>query len=139
MDAKRFTWVAFFLAVSGALIAAFAPTGQVMESLLSPGGEVVTRSYNVSLFQTEGAWILVVVSVPVLVASIPVLVRRRAARIVSAVLLWIGCIVGMWSVGMFFVPAAIVMTAAAARSEPAPPTTSRGGRRARASAHPPST
>jgi hypothetical protein len=62
----------------------------------------------------------VVVSVPVLVALFPVLVRHRAARIVSAVLLWMGCVVGMWSVGVFFLPAAIVMTVAAARREPAP-------------------
>jgi len=62
----------------------------------------------------------VVVSVPVLVALVPVLVRHRVARIVSAVLLWMGCVAGMWSVGMFFVPVAMVMTVAAARREPAP-------------------
>ena len=119
MKAKRFTVAAFLLAVIGGLVAAFAPTGQVMEGSGSPGGEIVTRSYRVSMFQTNGAWVLVVVSVPVLVALIPILVRHRAARIVSAVLLWMGCVVGMWSVGMFFVPAAIVMTVAAARREPA--------------------
>ena len=72
------------------------------------------------MFQVNGAWVLVVVSVPVLVALIPVLVRHRRARIVSAVLLWFGCVLGMLSVGMFFVPAAILMTIAASRSEPAP-------------------
>ena len=40
----------------------------------------------------------------VLVAFVPVLVHRRSARVVSAVLLWVGCVVGMLSVGMFFVP-----------------------------------
>ena len=72
------------------------------------------------MFQVNGAWVLVVVSVPVLVALIPVLVRHRRARIVSAVLLWFGCVLGMLSVGMFFVPAAILMTIAASRGEPAP-------------------
>ena len=119
MKAKLFTVAAFLLAVIGGLVAAFAPTGQVIEGSGSPGGEIVTRSYRVSMFQTNGAWVLVVVSVPVLVALISILVRHRAARIVSAVLLWMGCAVGMWSVGMFFVPAAIVMTVAAARREPA--------------------
>jgi hypothetical protein len=117
---ERPTVAALLLAVIGALVAAFAPLGSAMEVSGSPGGVMVTRTSNVSLFQTEGAWVLVVVSVPVLVALVPVLVRRRAARIVSAVLLWIGCVVGMWSVGLFFLPAAIVMTVAAARREPAP-------------------
>lgn len=120
MKTERLTAAAFLLAVIGALIAAFAPLGGVMEGSGSPGGAIVTRSHNVSLFQTDGAWVLVVVSVPVLVALVPVLVRHRAARIVSAVLLWMGCVVGMWSVGVFFLPAAIVMTVAAARREPAP-------------------
>jgi hypothetical protein len=118
VKAKRSAVVAFLLAVIGALVSAFAPTGHVMGSSASPGGMSVTRSYNVSMFQINGAWILAVVSVPVLVALIPILVPHRAARIVSAVLLWTGCVVGMWSVGMFFVPAAIVMTVAAARREP---------------------
>jgi hypothetical protein len=75
---------------------------------------------HVSLFQTEGAWIFIVVSVPVLVALIPMVARHRRARTASAVLLWIGCLVGMWSIGMFFIPAAIAMTVAATRREPEP-------------------
>jgi hypothetical protein len=70
--------------------------------------------------QVNGAWVLVVVSVPVLVAIVPVLVRHRRARVVSAVMLWLGCVVGMWSVGLFFVPAAILMSIAASRTEQAP-------------------
>jgi hypothetical protein len=72
------------------------------------------------MFQENGAWVLVVVAVPVLVALIPVLVRHHRARVVSAVLLWFGCVLGMLSVGLFFVPAAILMTIAASRAEPAP-------------------
>ena len=120
MKAKRFTLAAFLVSVLGALIAAFAPTGHVTESIGSSSGVVSTRSYSESMFQVNGAWVLVVVSVPVLAALIPVLVRRRRARIVSAVLLWIGCVLGMWSVGLFFVPAAILMTIAASQTEPAP-------------------
>ena len=120
MRARGFTLAAFAVAVLGALVAAFAPTGHVTESFGSSSGSFSTRSYSESMFQVNGAWVLVVVSVPVLVALIPVLVRHRSARIVSAVLLWIGCVVGMWSVGLFFVPAAILMTIAASRGGPAP-------------------
>ena len=110
----------FLLSVVGALVAAFAPTGQVTEGSGAPGGELVTRSHTVSMFQINGAWILVVVSVPVLLTLIPVLMPRRTVRSISAVLLWLGCVVGLLSVGLFFVPAAIAMTVAATRVEPAP-------------------
>jgi hypothetical protein len=117
VKSNRFAVAALLLAVTGALVAAFAPTGSVIVGSGSPGGMIVTRSYSVSMFQTNGAWVLQLVSVPVLVALAPVLVRDRKARIVSAVLLWMSCVVGMWSVGVFFVPSAVVMTMAAARRE----------------------
>jgi len=111
MKANRFTVAAFLVAVLGALVAAFAPTYSWCGTTSSG---VQTCGHDTG-FAVNGTWILVVVSVPVLVALVPVLARRRAARIVSAVLLWIGCVVGMWSVGMFFVPSAILMIAAAQR------------------------
>ncbi len=120
MKAKRLTLAAFLVAAVGALIAAFAPTGTLSESTGSSNGTFTTHSSSVSMFQVNGAWVLVVVAVPVLVALVPVLVHHRAARIVSAVLLWIGCVLGMLSVGMFFVPAAILMTIAASQGEPVP-------------------
>jgi hypothetical protein len=119
---------AFVVAVAGAIVAAFAPLGRSCSSTAvvpalghgSPAPSVEEVCRGVSTFSVDGSWVLVVVSVPVLVALVPVLVRRRTARIVSAVLLWACCVVGMWSVGMFFVPAAIVMTIAAARPDPVP-------------------
>jgi hypothetical protein len=124
MKSNRLAVSAFVAAVLGALVAAFAPLGQTCSSsatvpalspLGSPTPTVGEVCHAVSTFSVDGVWVLVVVSVPVLVAFLPVLVRRRQARIVSAVLLWIGCALGMLSVGIFFVPAAILMTIAAAQ------------------------
>ncbi len=111
VKANRLTVAAFMAATLGALVAAFAPTYSGCGTT-SSGGEFCGHA---TAFAVNGAWVLVVVSVPVLVAFVPVLVRLRPARIASAVLLWIGCVLGMLSVGMFFVPAAILMTVAAAR------------------------
>ena len=80
-----------------------------------PGG--LGHCGNASGFAVNGWWILVVVSMPVIVSLIPVLIRRRAARIVSLTLLWIGCVLGLLSVGIFFLPAAILMTLAVAIPE----------------------
>jgi hypothetical protein len=117
MKAIRLSSAAFLAAVAGALVAAFAPLGRTCGTTL-PGNEA--RCWGTSIFSVDGWWVLVVVSVPVVVSLLPLLVRRRPGRIVSAVLLWISCVVGMWSVGVFFVPAVILMTVAATTRDTAP-------------------
>ena len=118
MKANRYGVAALSLAVVAALVVAFAPLGRTCGTTLSGGTE---RCWGTSAFSVDGSWILVVVSVPVLVALLPVLARRRAAFIISAALLWIGCLLGLLSVGIFFIPAATAMTLAAAQRDPAPP------------------
>jgi hypothetical protein len=116
--ARRLVFAAFVATVLGAAVAAFAPLGRACGT--SDGGQ--ERCVGQSIFEVDGAWVLVVVSVPVLVSLVPVVVPRRAARIVAAVLLWAGCVVGIFSVGLFFVPSAVVMTVAAAMRDPVPVT-----------------
>jgi len=73
-----------------------------------------------SALAVNGWWIVVVVSVPVVLTLIPVLVDHRMARAVASVVLWLCCVVALLSVGIFFVPAAILLTIAAARRDPVP-------------------
>ncbi len=121
MNARRFSIAALFAAVLAALVVALLPTGQVMSATGGPGGVTVTHNYSVSLFQVDGAWVLVVVSVPVLLALISVLVRNRVVKVAATVLLWIGCVLGMMSVGWFFLPTAVLMTFALRPAAPAQP------------------
>ena len=77
----------------------------------------------VGLAAIVGQWPgLLVSGVPVVVALVPVAIRHRRARIVSAVLLWATCVLaGTSFVGVLIVPAAILMTVAASRhDEPVP-------------------
>jgi hypothetical protein len=115
--ARRLVLAAFVAAVLGAGVAAFAPLGRAC-GVSMPGGQ--ERCVGQSIFEVDGAWVLVVVSVPVLVSLLPMMRRRRAARVVAAVLLWACCLVGIFSVGLFFVPTAMVMTVAAAVRDPVP-------------------
>lgn len=119
--------VAFAVAVVGALVAAFAPLGRECSSTAIPSlgsgtpvpaVEEVCR--GVSTFSVDGSWVLVVVSVPVVIALVPGLWHRRWVRICSAVLLWVCCVVGLLSIGIFFVPAAVLMTISASIGDRAP-------------------
>jgi hypothetical protein len=108
--------LALVAAVAGALVAAFAPLGRMCG--VSLPGEELTCSHT-SAFSVDGWWVLAVGSVPVALSLVPALARSRAAWTACAVLLWVFCVVGFFSIGPFFVPAAILMTVAAVRGEPA--------------------
>jgi hypothetical protein len=115
---NRWAIAAFVAAVVGALTASFAPLGR--SCTIGPNPDAAETCRSVNTFSENGAWVLVVVSVPVLVALFAGIVQGRPTRVASAVLLWIGCIVSLASVGIFFVPAAILMTVAAAVAPPPP-------------------
>jgi amino acid transporter len=123
MKSKRFAVWSFLAAIVAGAVTAFAPLGRVTEGQGTPGGVEVTRSYGVSVFSHDGPWVLVVVAVPILIALAGALIPARAARIVSTVLLWAFCFLGLLSVGLFFLPSAVLMTVAATRPDdrqPAP-------------------
>ena len=105
----RFVLASFLAALVAALIAGFAPLGTRC-SASSTGTESCS---GVSSFEVDGSYILVVVAVPVVIALLPVLVRHRSAAVVSATLLWVCCMLGIASIGMFFIPSAVLMTIAA--------------------------
>jgi hypothetical protein len=109
--------LALVAAVAGALVAAFAPLGRMCTAGPVPGADLVCSS--TSAFSVDGWWVLAVGSVPVALSLVAALARSRAAWAACAVLLWAFCVVGISSIGPFLVPAAILMTVAAVRGEPA--------------------
>jgi hypothetical protein len=120
MRSGRLAVWSFLAALVAGAVTVFAPLGRATESRMSAAGVEVTYSHGVSLFSTNGAWVLVVVAVPIAIALAGALIPARAARTVSTVLLWAFCLVGLMSVGLFFIPAAVLMTAATVAREPHP-------------------
>jgi hypothetical protein len=77
-----------------------------------------------SLLDAEGPGVIVTLAVPVLICAIPLLAparHRRAAAWISAVLLGIGVILGLLSVGVYFVPSLILLIIGANRVRPGTP------------------
>lgn len=67
-----------------------------------------------------GTWIASIVLIPVLLASVPLLIHRREARIISGSLLLVFCMVGAASIGLLYLPAAILLIASGVKTrEPA--------------------
>ena len=109
MKGRSLVVVAFLAALAGALYAAFGPTYESCD---------MDRCGSESTVSVNGWWVLAVIAVPVVFALAPVVFDRRPVRIASTVLLWAFCVIAGFSVGLFFVPAAILMTIASVRSDP---------------------
>jgi Kef-type K+ transport system membrane component KefB len=119
VNAKRYAVAAVFAATVAALVTVFGTTYEWCETSSVDGR---TQCGSATGLSVNGSWILLVVSVPIALTLFPVLVQSRAARTVSATLLWACCVVGLASIGMFFIPAAILMTIAAFGRDPVPTT-----------------
>jgi hypothetical protein len=115
MRARLWVTIAAVATVVGAAVVVFAP----LYGECSSDG-TTTRCGEASGLRVNGSWIIVVASVPVLITLVPLLIPRRVVRVIAAVLLWVSCVIALFSVGIFFVPAAIALTIAAALPDPDP-------------------
>jgi cytochrome bd-type quinol oxidase subunit 2 len=122
--AERWSIVALVLAALPVVVA-WLPLGT--STSVDSAGHVTTT--HPSLMTTEGPTVLIPLLVPFVITLIPVLLHRRhpaaeLARIVAAVLMSMGVVLAILSIGVFFLPALIALIAAAAsgRSRLAPTT-----------------
>ena len=93
----RLTEVSFGLAVVAAVILLFLPVYS-----------------DLTLLEQNGTWAIIPVVFPVAMALLPVLFKRRAMRMAAACLMGGFTLLGMFTIGFFYLPAAIVMFLATA-------------------------
>lgn len=105
----------------------FAPLGTSSSSSMtaSDGGTVILDSTtsNETLVDREGTGVLVVVLIPIGLALVAALARRRWAmptRIGAGVTLTVLCVLGMLSIGVFYLPAAILLLVAGLKTNRQP-------------------
>jgi len=107
-------WAAVAWTVAVALVLLVAPMGTSV-SVASNGSETVTTTSHPTLLETEGAGVIVILLVPVVLAVAGAVGRgstARRRRIVAGSVLTGACVLGAMSIGFFFVPAAAALLAA---------------------------
>jgi hypothetical protein len=119
--------VSLALAALAAAVLLVVPLGSQVEAVeVSPGGptgaqlEQEREVERVSLFEHEGASVLMPLLIPVAIAALGVvagwLTRPQPFRIASAGLLCAFVVVGILSFGIFYLPSAIAMVVAATQT-----------------------
>jgi hypothetical protein len=71
------------------------------------------QPFRATLLEVNGAWAVLPVMFPVLIAFLPVLFHRQAVRIAAAILMGGFSLIALMSIGIFYLPAAITIVVAA--------------------------
>jgi hypothetical protein len=100
----RLTLVSFVLAIAAAVFL----LGYPAYSGFNNG-----RPTTATLLEVNGQWAIVPVLLPVVVALVPVIFPHRVIRIIAAVILGAFAAIAGFSIGLFYIPAALAMVAAA--------------------------
>lgn len=108
---------AALFAVAGLLIA-FVPLGTAVTEGSTPNGTVLSDVQNTTLADDVGWYaVMAFVSVPLLLAIVPMLLDGHAHRIstiAAAVLAFLFCVLALASIGLFYLPGVLALIAAAA-------------------------
>jgi hypothetical protein len=66
-----------------------------------------------TLLQGNGALVIIPITFPVVIALLPLLFRKQAVRIIATIIMWGFAMISGFSIGLFYLPAAIAMLLAA--------------------------
>jgi hypothetical protein len=118
----RLAQASFALALVASLVLLLAPLGSSVEPVPTDEEMSSVRMTHESLLQQEGWSVAVPLTIPVWISGAAVLSGRtgwgRPVRTVAAFLLCAFVVVGLFSIGIFYLPAAGAMVGAAVRSKP---------------------
>jgi hypothetical protein len=96
----RLTAVSFGLAMAAAIFLLVGP---------AYSGSAGDRTTHATLAEVNGSWIILPVMFPVLTALVPLIFRKQAVRIFATIFMGGFALIGGFSIGLFYLPAAITM------------------------------
>lgn len=113
-------WISLALTVGAGVALLFIASGERCVTRGGAGigaGEAGTVCSSTTLLESEGSSVIGILLIPVAIATVPVVAARHrsagALRAISAILLMAFALLGMFSIGLFYIPAMLGMVAAA--------------------------
>ncbi len=105
--------ISLLLAVLASVLSFTLPLYREQTSLQRSGEPTTVQVRHARLSSVNGPSISYLLTIPLIIAGVPLLLRFRTARIISAVLLMSCVVIGAASIGLFYFPSAITMILAA--------------------------
>lgn len=115
--APRLSTIGFVLASLPIAVAIWLPFDSSETMTMDSNGATTSTHSHLSLIESQGWTVSIPLMIPAVLTVVPVVLRSpqsaQRARVAAAVLLGIGVLLAMASVGMFYVPALGFVVAAA--------------------------
>jgi hypothetical protein len=117
--------IAFFWTIALGFFNVFGPvfaSASTASSIDKYGNEVVTmfpRSYASGL-EVDGARIVYAVMIPILLTILPLVAHRRILQVVFGSMLLVFCLISAASIGLLYLPAAILLIASGRHKQESP-------------------
>ena len=126
---------ALMLAVAASLAWLFVPTGRYVSGSVDSAGQVEVTSGSTTLVESEGAGVIALLAIPVVVFGLALAVasypQRRRVWIWVASTTTVGALVTGFSIGLFYLPAVALLWVAVALERSGPTRSTRTDVRAR--------
>jgi hypothetical protein len=118
-------WFALAATIIASLYLLFGPIYSGRSSTIGADGSMVESVQpSRSLWDVNGSRALVAVAIPVLLVVLPMLIRdpyyKHHAMIGAGVLMWGVVLLGLFSIGMYYAPAAVALLLSATAKREAP-------------------
>ncbi|MDW5325219.1 hypothetical protein [Plantactinospora sp. KLBMP9567] len=117
----RWLLAAFLLAVAAGVLLLFLPVTTVLEATRDSGAAhpmIGVREVRQPLVQAEGWGVVLLLLVPVLLCAMPLLgtgAARFPLTVAAVLLLGLGVLVSLASLGLFYLPSLVLLVVAAVR------------------------
>ena len=118
MAAQNWRLVTLATAAVTGVVVAFTPLMSTSSCSTTSAGASSCTSSNASLVSTEGGAVLFILAVPALIALFPLVVPSERSTFIAAAALTAMTLLGLLSVGLFFIPTAALGWIAARASKP---------------------
>jgi hypothetical protein len=115
-------WWAVLAAVAFgiAVVLLFAPTGTSETCTATSGEPPVCTQASTSMLSHEGLWVLLPLALPAIACLVPVRLRGNLAAWLTAVALLVFCLLTGFTIGLYFMPVALIALVLALRGTAAP-------------------
>ena len=120
VSARRWSHLTLLATLATSAVLTVVPVYSTASCEAVAGGAETCTTGSESLLEHEGASVLIVLAVPVLVSAMPLAFSRRGVAIGTAVFLSALAVLGGFSIGLFYFPAVLLawLAAVTVRTQP---------------------
>ena len=120
VSARRWSQLTLLATLATSAVLTVVPVYSTASCEAVAGGAETCTTGSESLLEHEGASVLIVLAVPVLVSAMPLALSRRGVAIGAAVVLTALAVLGGFSIGLFYFPAVLLawLAAVTVRGQP---------------------